>query len=394
MEGSRSERVLWNLQHWLGSKAMLAEDGQLLERYVRQRDEKAFAELLSRHGPLVLGLCRRLLGHVQDAEDVFQATFLVLASKAASIRKRESLSSWLYGVAYRLALKARAERERRRIHERQAASVVDYVESDLSWREVRGLLDEELQRLPEKQRLPLVLCYLEGLTQDEASRRLGWPRGTLKRRLEAGRERLRLRLTRRGVTLGAGLFAVALSESTTKGAVSITLRKATTRAAIQFVTQEAAALAATPAVLLAKGALQTMLMTKLRVAWVVLLLLACAGFGASQLARPRSTPQRASADQEADHPKKSADKAKIVDEVQAELRRMRGTWALTGTETSFANGKLQPPKEITIKVIIAEGKMIWLGEDGFIWRSSASASTGMPRSSGRCARRKGWLGHR
>ena len=287
MDDSRSGCVLWHLRRWLDPTAARADNGRLLERFIHQRDEQAFAELVSRHGPLVFGLCRRLLGNVQDAEDVFQATFLVLARKAASIRKPESLSYWLHGVAYRLALKTRTENERRRSHERQAAPRLDYVDTDLPWREVRALLDEELQRLPEKQRLALVLCYLEGLTQDEASRRLGWPRGTLKRRLEAGRERLRLRLTRRGVTLGAGLVAVALSESTAKGALSITLRNATTRAAMQFVSQETAALAATPAALLAKGFLQTMLTTKLKPGAMTILLLGCAATAAG-LALPQA----------------------------------------------------------------------------------------------------------
>ncbi|HTU93448.1 MAG TPA: sigma-70 family RNA polymerase sigma factor, partial [Gemmataceae bacterium] len=366
MGDSRSGRVLWHLHHWLGSTATPADDARLLERFVRQRDEDAFAELVSRHCPLVFGLCRRLLGNVQDAEDVFQATFLVLARKAATIRKPESLSCWLHGVAYRLALKAKTEANKRRIHEHQVPPLRETEAVELSWREVRGLLDEELQRLPEKQRLPLMLCYLEGLTQDEASRRLGWPRDTLKRRLEAGRERLRVCLTQRGVTFGAGLFAAALTDSATKGAVSTTLGNTTVQASIQFVTNETAALAATPAALLAKGALQTMFMTKLKIASVVVLLLACAGFGASQLAQRRSSPQTAAANKEADRPKASADNANVVDEVEAELRKMRGTWATTTTKNSFVNGEPQPPKEITVKFVIKEDKIIQLGEDGFI----------------------------
>jgi RNA polymerase sigma factor (sigma-70 family) len=291
MGDSRAERVLGQLHHWLVSRSMPSDDGQLLERFVQQRDEEAFAELVARHGPLVYGLCRRLLGHMQDAEDVFQATFLVLARKAAAIRKPPSLSCWLHGVAYRLALKARAETERRRFHEQQAQPLCATEDADLSWREVRGLLDEELQRLPEKQRLPLVLCYLEGLTQDEAARRLGWPRGTLKRRLEAGRERLRLRLTRRGVTLGAGLFAAALTDSAIRGAVPLALRQTTVRASIRFVTNETAALAATPAALLAKGALQTMLTTKLKLGALAIVLLGCA-VTAAGLAIPQAPSEK------------------------------------------------------------------------------------------------------
>jgi RNA polymerase sigma factor (sigma-70 family) len=252
----------------------------LLERFVHQRDEKAFAELVARHGSLVYGLCRRLLSNAQDAEDVFQATFFVLARKAATIRKPRSLSCFLHGIAYRLALKTRTESQRRRSHERQAAPAGDAAEVDLSWREVRGLLDEELQRLPEKQRLPLVLCYLEGLTQDEASRRLGWPRGTLKRRLEAGRERLRVRLTRRGVTLGAGLFVASLTSSASATAVPLTLRSATVRGAFQFLSRETATVAATPAALLAKGAMQSMLMAKLKLGALLVLALSCAATAA------------------------------------------------------------------------------------------------------------------
>src|SRR5215469_15511333 len=164
MADSRSQRVLSHLHRWVGSAAMPADDGQLLERFVQDRDEDAFAELVARHGPLVYGLCRRLLGNAQDAEDVFQAAFFILARKAPTIRKRESLSCFLHGVTYRLALKARTQAQRRRIHEQQARPFRQAEETEIPWREVRGLIDEELQRLPERQRLPLVLCYLEGLT--------------------------------------------------------------------------------------------------------------------------------------------------------------------------------------------------------------------------------------
>lgn len=366
MADSRTEAVLGQLSRWLDETRTSQDDCRLLERFVAQRDEDAFAELMARHGPLVFGLCRRMLGNVQDAEDVFQATFLVLARKAATIRKPESLSCWLHGVAYRLALKTKNEANRRRLHEQQAVPLPNSVESDLSWGEIRGAIDEELQRLPEKQRLPLVLCYLEGLTQDEAARRLDWPRGTLKRRLETGRERLRVRLTQRGITLGTGLFAVALTESASRGAISLTLRLATVKAAVSFISGDAGTMAATHAALLAQGALQTMLTTKLKIASVVMLLLVCAGFGASQLSRPLSTRHTDSADKEADRPKESADKAKVVDEVQADLRAMRGTWTSEDIETKFINGEPQAPRRRKITFVVSDGKLIQLGEDGFI----------------------------
>src|SRR5262249_22930203 len=154
---------------------------QLLQQFLANRDETAFAALVQRHGALVLGVCRSVLHHQQDAEDVSQATFLVLARKALTIRKQQAVSSWLHGVAYRLALKAKAQVNRRRVQEKQAAhqlsaSTLD----DLTWRELRAVLHEELQRLPEKYRAPLLLCYWEGRTRDEAAEQLGWAKGTLK----------------------------------------------------------------------------------------------------------------------------------------------------------------------------------------------------------------------
>ncbi|HEY7315774.1 MAG TPA: sigma-70 family RNA polymerase sigma factor [Gemmataceae bacterium] len=295
MAGSHGDHVLRHLHHLLGGGGAPVDDGRLLERFVARRDEEAFAELVARHGPLVYGVCRRVLRDAHDAEDVFQAAFLVLARKAAAIRKPESLPSFLHGVAYRLAIKARAEVGRRREHERQAPPQSQTEEADLSWREVRALLDEELQRLPEKQRLPLVLCYLEGLTQDEAAQRLNWPRGTLKRRLERGRERLRVRLTRRGVTLGATLFAVALTASATKGAVPTALRTATVQAGLLFATGATAGIADTRAVLLAKGGLQTMMMTKPKLAALLILMLTCAAAAAGLMSQPapvEKTPEQ------------------------------------------------------------------------------------------------------
>jgi len=147
-------------------------------------DQAAFTALVQWHGPMVLSVCRRVLSNLPDAEDAFQATFLVLAKKAASIRKQGSLASWLYGVAYRIARKAQVSDSRRRFRESQAPQKSD--ESSLpesAWRELRAILDEELDRLPEKYRSPLVLCYLEGKTNEEAAQVLGWTKGTVSGRL-------------------------------------------------------------------------------------------------------------------------------------------------------------------------------------------------------------------
>jgi RNA polymerase sigma factor (sigma-70 family) len=286
MAGSPAESVLHHLHHLLESGGSPPDDRRLLQRFVTGRDQEAFAELVTRHGPLVFGLCRRVLRDRHDAEDVFQATFLVLAKKAAAIRKPESLSCYLHGIAYRLAIRARAEADKRRRHERSASGTGGTEDADLSWGEVRALIDEELQRLPAAMRLPLILCYLEGQTQDEAARQLGWSRGTLKRRLERGRDRLRIRLTRRGVTLGGSLFAVALTESATRGAVPSALRTTAINAGLQFTTGDTTALAATRAALLAKGALQTMVATKLKIGAMLMVLLGCAATAVGLVSRP------------------------------------------------------------------------------------------------------------
>jgi len=216
-------RTLLRHIHHLAGPCAAAElsDRDLLERFAGRREEAAFAALVQRHGPLVLNVCRRLLRHEQDAEDVFQATFLVLARKAGSVRWRESVAAWLHAVAHRLALKARAEAVRRQRFEQQAALRRPAPGGDdLSWREVAHLLEEELVRLPERYRAPLLLCCWEGKARDEAARLLGWTAGMVKGRLERGRELLRRRLARRGVALSAGLLAVGLARGDVPAALA------------------------------------------------------------------------------------------------------------------------------------------------------------------------------
>jgi RNA polymerase sigma factor (sigma-70 family) len=180
--------------------------------------EAAFQELVRRHGPMVLGVCRHILGEVHDAEDAFQATFLILARSANTIRDRRVLSRWLYEVAYRVALRARARASRRRAQEKEAAEMsasgqfAD--EGDPAWRELRPVLHEEVNRLPEKYRSAVVLCYLEGRTNEEAAELLRWPVGMVKGRLSRARELLRSRLTRRGLALSATFLMARLSQNT------------------------------------------------------------------------------------------------------------------------------------------------------------------------------------
>ncbi len=248
-------------------------DAQLLERFTATHDEAAFAELVRRHGPLVLRVCRQILRREHDAEDAFQATFLVLACKAASVRRAEALAGWLHRVAYHAAVQSRGRASRQRQLEQQAA----VGEADArtaprgeSWPEVH----EEVNRLPQKYRVPVILCYLEGHSHEEAARVLGWPLGTVKVRLTRAQALLHRRLTRRGVTLAAGLGA--LSAGTADAAVPAALAQRTVEAAIAFMAGHAAAAGMVPAtaLVLAKGVLRSMFVRKIKTAVVVLTLLA------------------------------------------------------------------------------------------------------------------------
>jgi RNA polymerase sigma factor (sigma-70 family) len=263
-------------------------DGQLLERFANREGEAAelaFATLVERHGPMVFRVCRGVLNDLHAAEDAFQATFLILVRKAGSIRSGDSVASWLHGVATRVSLDARASSRRRQRHEGQydGRRPIEAVGGDLDRRDLEAILGEELQRLPERYRAPVVLCYFEGLSHEEAALRLGRPVQTIRTRLARARERLRGRLARRGLAPLAG--AVALSADAS-ASVPRTLADSTVKAAMRVAAGRAVAAGAVPATVaaLTEGVLRTMLMTKLKFAAAVLVTLATAVTGAGVFA--------------------------------------------------------------------------------------------------------------
>jgi RNA polymerase sigma factor (sigma-70 family) len=249
-------------------------DGQLLETYLSTREEAAFAALVHRHGQMVWGVCRRMLHSHQDVEDAFQATFLVLVRKAASIVPRDRIANWLYGVAHQTACKARATAAKRHGREKQVSAMPEPAfEQQALWDDARALLDQELSRLPEKYRAVLVLCDLEGRTRKEASRQLQVPEGTVATRLATARTMLARRLARLGLTLPAGMLATLLSQQPAGAAMPVSVASSTIKAANLFAAGHAAA-ASLNAVALAEGVLKSMLLTKLKLTTVTLLLIA------------------------------------------------------------------------------------------------------------------------
>jgi RNA polymerase sigma factor (sigma-70 family) len=256
-------------------------DGQLLEQFLSQRAESAFEALLRRHGPMILGVCRRLLHNDADAEDAFQATFLVLVRKAESVRPRESVGHWLYGVAYRTAMRAKALEAKRRMKEK--AMPRPQVQPEGIWQEVLPLLDQELQGLPEKYRSAVVVCDLEGKSRKEAARALGCPEGTLSSRLVRGRALLARRLSRRGVAIGSGLLASLMTAGTARACVPASLVTGTMKAAMAVGHASATACLSLKVSTLTQGVLKSVLLLKLKTVTFLLCGVVALGIGTGSM---------------------------------------------------------------------------------------------------------------
>jgi RNA polymerase sigma factor (sigma-70 family) len=267
---------------------------QLLERYLECRDEAAFEAIVARHGPMVLGVCRRMLADRTDVEDAFQATFLVLVRRARHLGPRDAIGPWLYGVASRVAMRARSEAARRRRFQPltpEVAVVVD--QRSTADREIGEILDQELGRLPSKYRSPIVLCYLEGQTHEEAARQLKWPIGTVKGRLARARDLLQSRLVRRGLTPAVGALSLALAPDGA-AAPHRELLDRTVKASLKFgLGQTTAQIVSSSITSLVEGVLTSMLLNTLKWTSPGILVGALALSGVAVMARQGAKPAAA-----------------------------------------------------------------------------------------------------
>jgi RNA polymerase sigma factor (sigma-70 family) len=290
-------------------------DAALLEDYVNHQDEAAYEALLRRHGPMVFGVCRRVLRNQADAEDAFQATFLVLVRKAASIRSRATVGNWLYGVARNTALKAKVMSRKRRVRELEAGAKTNSCGVEQNWGDVQALLDAQLSLLPERYRVAIVLCDLEGRTIKQAAQQLGWPQGTTSTRLARGRALLARRLKKQGLELSAGMLAAATANGTATAGVPPLLMRSTLAAAKCWAQRSVAtSLISVRVFTLTQGVLHSMFLQKLK-STVGLMLLAGLTLGTAML-----TLQSSAADPQIAQPPRPA----LAKKDQGNLKKDQG----------------------------------------------------------------------
>jgi RNA polymerase sigma factor (sigma-70 family) len=350
----------------LANDATAVTDGELLAAFLTVRDEAAFEGLVRRHGPMVLGVCRRLLQNPHDAEDAFQATFVVLVRKGASIVPRETVGNWLYGVAYRTALGAKRANARRREKEKNA-QLRQAATPEATWEELQPLLDQELSRLPNKYRLPIVLCDLEGKKRREVARQLNLPDGTLNNRLAMARQLLAKRLARRGFTLSGGALAVSLSQGLAVAALPTGLLGSTVKAATTI-----AAGGATTSVLPAKvaalteGMVKAMLVTKFKFMTALILALTALGVGAAFVTCQALVPAMAGADQPAQTSKPGKDKQHNKP-TKSDKDKLQGTWIAVSVQFG---GKPAP------EAFVKSFKLVFTGDKVTVHPSDDGAEGG------------------
>lgn len=355
--GSMSAVILHLRKAICGQGEAGLTDAQLLERFIEHRDEVAFAALVARHGSMVMGVCLRVSRDHQDAEDAFQATFLVLARRAASISSRELLANWLYGVAHKTSLKARASSAKRRAKEIQVTEMPDSAAADReNWNEsIPTLLDQELNRLPEKYRIPIILCDLEGKTRKEAAQQLGCPEGSLSSRLSRARAMLAKRLVRHGLAVSSGPLVAVLSEQAASAGVPSSVASATIKAATLSAAKQATeGIVSANVASLVQGVLRTMVLSKLKIgtAWLLVGLIAfgaCSLIYRTAMAQP-ATLQRNDATPAASPPKKTAKEDPQPDDAIAkDLDALQGRWSVVSMTFDLEH---QPPAEVVQAVVV------------------------------------------
>jgi RNA polymerase sigma factor (sigma-70 family) len=286
MATAQADTLLRHIQRLAGACVGQETDRQLLDELIARGNEAAFAELVARHGPMVLRVCRRVLHHEQDVEDAFQAVFLVLARNARSIHKREALAGWLHGVAHRTAMKARRSAARQRALEARLRQQKPSSAASPTWSEVQSVLDEEIQHLPEAFRSAFVLCVLQGKSGPEAAAELGCKEGTVKSRLNRARRALQRRLAARGIQLATLLAALSVAESSVRATVSAALTQSTIRFGLLVAAGgSAAGQVPTHVAALATGVTRAMFLTKTKLTTALLLAASLLIAGAAALAQ-------------------------------------------------------------------------------------------------------------
>jgi RNA polymerase sigma factor (sigma-70 family) len=316
-------------------------DADLLARFLATRDEAAFELLLWRHGTMVLQVCRDITRDEHTAEDAFQATFLTLVRQGRSIRSREALGAWLHRVAWRAALRARRANPQPATSDLSVVPAVQELPEAEALRELRPILQEEVQRLPARYRAPIVLCYLEGLTHEEAARQLGWPKGTVAGRMARARELLRKRLTRRGVGLSVALSALVLAPGSASAVVPAGLVQATLHVGLLAAAGQSAAAVSPQVLALSEGVIQTMFWQKMKIVMAAMLVLGLAGgVGLLASSRPGAAEQAVAQDEE-DQPKPTRPTTK-------KIQREEQTPRAAGSAAAARRQSLNNLKQIAI----------------------------------------------